>query len=86
MILENEFVHYFHEYGPINMAFELKERNLISSMQYQILSNLSINDKHKSWLLIDFISEHSDSVDDLMDIFSNDRRLWHLSIRLSQRS
>ena len=71
------------------MAFKLKEMDQISSYEYDVLSGLSISDKHKSLVFLYFILPSLDTkimYTKYKEMLSSDTRLWHLSIRMSQIS
>ena len=87
-MLQKEFSRLILEYGPLNMAFKLKKRNLITSTQYEQLSNISIS-KHKSLVLVSFIFAkfyNQTHYMEYIEILSSDRRMWPLSIKLSEIS
>ena len=90
LILKKEFCDgSILEYGPMNVAFKLKEMYVISYNLYAIFSNLIITDKHKCLLLCQHIFAHIDIIsiyNDYKQFLSKDRRLWHLSLRMSQIS
>ena len=88
-IFEKELSHGILKYGPVNMGFKLKQMYQISSYEYDVLSAVSISDKHKSWIFLYFILLSLDTevmYTKYKEFFSSDRRLWHLSIRMSQIS
>ena len=90
LILQKEFCDgSILEYGPVNVAFKLKEMYVISYNLYAIFSNLRITDKHKCLLLCQHIFAYLDIKSmyiEYKQFWSNDRRLWHLSLRMSQIS
>ena len=70
------------------MAFKLQQMNLINSRKYKQILHLNVSDKCKSLVLSVFlfyklrISEYLQC----KNIFDSDRKWWHLSIRIRQRS
>ena len=71
------------------MAFKLKQMDLISSSEYQLLFHLNISVKFKSLVLLCLIFQKFSSQSTYLEyknFFSSDRRLWHLSIRMRQIS
>ena len=75
------------EYGPMKMALELRDRNILTQFDYECLSNLSISDKHKSLVLFNYIMHAitTRTTDEELHAFlNNDRKLWNLSIRMRQ--
>ena len=64
------------------MALKLKQRNLLSVTNYELISNIS-NDKHKSIILPHFISENFENAKkyiNFLNILSTDRILWLIAI------
>ena len=88
LILESEIVHDILEFGPVQMALRAKERIPWFSHYYEFISNVStITDRHKSLILLEFISEFARNItmfQDFKEFLSSDRRLEHLSIRMSR--
>ena len=75
------------EYGCMKMALKLKDRNILPQNDYDYLSHLNISDKHKSLLLIDNILDairKRDTNEEFHAFLNNDRKLWHLSLRMRQ--
>ena len=70
------------------MALRAKKRIPWFSYYYELISRIStIPDRHKSLILLEFISEFTSDITMFMDFkefLSSDRRLGHLSIRMSQ--
>ena len=70
------------------MALRAKERIPWFSYYYELISNVTtITDRHKSLILLAFISEFSRNITKFLDFkefLSSDRKLGHLSIRMSQ--
>ena len=70
------------------MALRAKERIPWFSYYYELISNVTtITDRHKSLILLAFISEFSRNITKFLDFkefLSSDRRLGHLSIRMCQ--
>ena len=70
------------------MALQAKERIPWFSYYYEFFSNIStITDRHKSLILLEFISEFASNITmflDFKEFLSSYRRLGHLSIRMSQ--
>ena len=70
------------------MALRAKKRIPWFSYYYELISNVTtITDRHKSLILLAFISEFSRNITmflDFKEFLSSDRRLGHLSIRMSQ--
>ena len=87
--LMEEFHNTVVEYGPMNMALELKNRNIIPQFHYDYLSNLNNSAKHKSLVLFNYvmdaiINECPNTNEDFHAFLNNDRKLWHLSLRIRQ--
>ena len=77
------------EYGLMNMALKLKERNFISMRKYRTLFRLNIEDKYKSIILVHLVVDNVKTGNkylELKQFFSNDSGLWHLSMELHQLS
>ena len=72
----------------MNIAFKGKDVIPMFSDCYKQFSNTSINDRHKSLILLHYFSQFAyyriTAFEGFNDILSSDRRLWHLSIRMSQ--
>ena len=70
------------------MAFKLEQMNVINSRQYEQLFNLNVSDKYKSVVLSSFTFDQFrlSKYMECKKVFNNDRKLWHLSIRIRQRS
>ena len=70
------------------MALRAKERIPWFSYYYELISKVStITDRHKSLILLEFISEIASNITmfhDFKEFLSNDRTFGHLSIRISQ--
>ena len=70
------------------MVLHAKERIPWFSYYYELISNVStITDRHKSLILLQFISDFSRNLTmflDFKEFLCSDRRLGHLSIRMSQ--
>ena len=72
------------------MALQAKERIPWFSFYYELISNVSeIPDRHKSLILLEFISEFAHDITKFLEFkefLSSYKRLEHLSIRMSQIS
>ena len=70
------------------MALQAKEKIQWFSYYYELISNISaFPDRHKSLILLEFISEFTRDITkflDFNDFLSSDKRLEHLSIRMNQ--
>ena len=70
------------------MALQAKERIPWFSYYYELISNVSvIPDRHKSLILLEFILGFTHNITKFLDFkefLSSDKRLEHLSIRMSQ--
>ena len=83
-LFKKEFRSTVLEYGPVIMAFKLKQMNVINSRQYEQIFNLNVSDKYKSLVISSFtfdrfiISKYMKC----KNVFNSDRKLWHLSIRI----
>ena len=88
LLFNKEFSSTVLEYGPVILAFKLEQMNIINSRQYEQLFNLNVSDKYKSLVLSSFtlsqfiLSKYLECI----NVFNSDRKLWHLSIRIRQRS
>ena len=72
------------------MNLALKGQHVIPKFSecYRLFSNTSINDRHKSLILLHYFSQFAyNNIKAFMgynNVLSSDRRLWHLSIRMNQ--
>ena len=74
------------EYPTINMAFQLKERNILTLAQYDTLSQLQ-SECHKAVLLFHITLNDRTPKDKYLEMrqfFDSDRKLWKLSIAMSE--
>ena len=88
LLFNKEFSSTVLEYGPVILAFKLEQMNIINSRQYEQLFNLNVSDKYKSLVLSSFTFDQFILTKYLecINVFNSDRKLWHLSIRIRQRS
>ena len=71
------------------MILKLTQKNVVTSVEYEHLSNLNISDKYKSLILVSSIFENINSniaYSEYKEFLDSDRTLWHLSTRMSQTS
>ena len=75
------------EYGPMNMALKLKQRQILDSHQHQKLSELNINDYHKSLVLVNYILDSvtlKHNFEQFKAFMNSEEKLWHVSLRMTQ--
>ena len=65
------------------MALKLKEINTITVEEYENISKLNIDDKHKCIILIHYVVK-ANKFEELKKLLSSDKRLWHISMAMQQ--
>ena len=70
------------------MAFKLEQMNVLNPWEYQLIYNLNVSDKYKSLVLSVLVFDIFAVYKYLRckNLFDSDRKLWHLSISIRQRS
>ena len=68
------------------MALKLKEINTITVEEYENISKLNIEDKHKCIILVHYVLKAINKYEELRILLSSDKRLWHISMTMQQLS
>ena len=68
------------------MALKLKEINTITVEQYENISKLNIDDKHKCIILVHYVVKTINKYEELRISLSSDIRLWHIFMAMQQFS
>ena len=68
------------------MALKLKEINTITVEEYENISKLNIDEKHKCIVLFHYVLKAINRYEELRTLLSSDKRLWHMSMTMQQLS
>ena len=68
------------------MVLKLKEINILTVEQYENISKLTIDDKHKCIILVYYVVKTNNKYEELRILLSSDKRLWHIFMAMQQFS
>ena len=85
--LVDQFRHALLEYGTMKSAIKLKGRSVLTSIEFNTITNLNISENLKSLVLVAHILESitvSRKYNQFKAFLNSERRLWHLIIPMHQ--